>query len=62
MFAVALNYARHAAEAGYAKPTFPLVFTKFPSCLAGPRNDVTLPGDSVDWEVELVVVMGWPAI
>jgi len=34
------------------------VFTKFPNCLVGPRADVVLSSDFVDWEVELVVVMG----
>ena len=58
VFAVALNYPPHAAEAGYQPPTDPLVFTKFPSCLTGPHATVELPGDRVDWEVELVAVIG----
>jgi 2-keto-4-pentenoate hydratase/2-oxohepta-3-ene-1,7-dioic acid hydratase in catechol pathway len=58
LFAVALNYAEHAAETGSDAPTVPQVFTKFPSCLAGPRTDVTLPGAFTDWEAELVVVIG----
>jgi 2-keto-4-pentenoate hydratase/2-oxohepta-3-ene-1,7-dioic acid hydratase in catechol pathway len=39
-------------------PPTPLTFTKFPSCLVGPTDDVVLSGDVVDWEVELVVVIG----
>jgi 2-keto-4-pentenoate hydratase/2-oxohepta-3-ene-1,7-dioic acid hydratase in catechol pathway len=35
----------------------PQVFTKFPSCLSGPRTRVRLPGEFVDWEVELVVAI-----
>jgi 2-keto-4-pentenoate hydratase/2-oxohepta-3-ene-1,7-dioic acid hydratase in catechol pathway len=35
-----------------------MVFTKFPSCLAGPTAEVPLTSNRVDWEVELVVVMG----
>ena len=35
-----------------------MVFTKFPNCLVGPRADVELSSDFVDWEVELVVVIG----
>ena len=35
-----------------------MVFTKFPSCLAGPRADVVLSSAWVDWEAELVVVIG----
>ena len=58
VFAVALNYPPHAAEAGYQPPTDPLVFTKFPSCLAGPHATVKLPSERVDWEVELVAVVG----
>jgi 2-keto-4-pentenoate hydratase/2-oxohepta-3-ene-1,7-dioic acid hydratase in catechol pathway len=35
VFAVALNYPEHAAEGGFTPPEYPLVFTKFPTCLAG---------------------------
>jgi 2-keto-4-pentenoate hydratase/2-oxohepta-3-ene-1,7-dioic acid hydratase in catechol pathway len=58
VFAIALNYPTHAAEARIGPPDQPLVFTKFPSCLCGPSATVTLPSDRVDWEVELVVVVG----
>jgi 2,4-didehydro-3-deoxy-L-rhamnonate hydrolase len=58
VFAVGLNYAPHAAEAGLAAPGDPLVFTKFPTCITGPVSDVPLPGEQVDWEVELVAVIG----
>lgn len=58
VFAVALNYAPHAAEANYRPPEAPLVFTKFPTCVTGPDTVVELPGDRVDWEVELVAVIG----
>jgi 2-keto-4-pentenoate hydratase/2-oxohepta-3-ene-1,7-dioic acid hydratase in catechol pathway len=58
VFAIALNYAPHAAEAGYRPPEAPLVFTKFPSCITGPVTEVTLPGDTVDWEIEVVAVVG----
>jgi 2-keto-4-pentenoate hydratase/2-oxohepta-3-ene-1,7-dioic acid hydratase in catechol pathway len=58
VFAIALNYPPHAAEAGYSPPADPLVFTKFPTCVTGPETTVELPGDRVDWEVELVVVIG----
>ncbi len=55
---VGLNYADHAAEAGMAIPDEPLVFTKFPSSVTGPDADVRLAGPTVDWEAELVVVIG----
>lgn len=58
VFGIGLNYRDHAAEAGLPLPDRPATFTKFPSCLAGPHDDVTLPSAAVDWEVELVVVMG----
>lgn len=58
VFALALNYPPHVAEAGYSTPAWPLVFTKFPSSITGPVTTVTLPGDRVDWEAELVVVIG----
>jgi 2,4-diketo-3-deoxy-L-fuconate hydrolase len=61
VFAVALNYAAHADESGFVKPAAPLVFTKYPSSITGPTTTVTLPTDTVDWEVELVVVIGLAA-
>jgi 2-keto-4-pentenoate hydratase/2-oxohepta-3-ene-1,7-dioic acid hydratase in catechol pathway len=58
VFALALNYAPHAVEAGFDAPDEPLIFTKFPSCISGQLTQVVLPSDTVDWEVEAVVVMG----
>lgn len=58
IFGIGLNYRDHAAEAGLDIPSELLVFTKFASCLAGPVAQVSLPSDRVDWEVELVVVIG----
>jgi 2-keto-4-pentenoate hydratase/2-oxohepta-3-ene-1,7-dioic acid hydratase in catechol pathway len=58
VFAIALNYRPHAAEAGYEPPVAPLVFTKFPSCIAGPDIEVRLPEGKVDWEIEIVAVIG----
>jgi 2-keto-4-pentenoate hydratase/2-oxohepta-3-ene-1,7-dioic acid hydratase in catechol pathway len=58
VFGIGLNYRDHAAEAGLDLPEQPMVFTKFPSCLAGPRAEVVLTSNRVDWEVELVVVIG----
>ena len=58
VFAIGLNYRDHAREAGLELPKQPMVFTKFPSCLAGPRGDIVCHGERVDWEVELVVVIG----
>jgi 2-keto-4-pentenoate hydratase/2-oxohepta-3-ene-1,7-dioic acid hydratase in catechol pathway len=60
VFGIGLNYSAHVAESGLAKPeTAPPVFTKFPSCITGPRGEITLPpGGHTDWEVELVVIIG----
>jgi 2-keto-4-pentenoate hydratase/2-oxohepta-3-ene-1,7-dioic acid hydratase in catechol pathway len=58
VFAIALNYAPHAAEAGFDPPAEPLVFTKFPSCITGPVTTVALPEGNVDWEIEVVAVIG----
>jgi 2,4-didehydro-3-deoxy-L-rhamnonate hydrolase len=58
VFGIGLNYRAHAAETGATIPSIPATFTKFPTCLAGPFDDVVLPSDHVDWEVELVVVIG----
>ena len=58
VFGIGVNYAKHAAESGLDAPPAPLTFTKFPSALAGPTADVPLSGDKVDWEVELVAVIG----
>lgn len=58
IFAIGLNYANHAAESGLQIPDNPMVFTKFPSSLTGPDETVRLSGERVDWEAELVVVIG----
>jgi 2,4-diketo-3-deoxy-L-fuconate hydrolase len=60
VFGIGLNYREHAAESGYATPaSAPPVFTKFPSCITGPEGEIALPpGGHVDWEVELVVIIG----
>jgi 2-keto-4-pentenoate hydratase/2-oxohepta-3-ene-1,7-dioic acid hydratase in catechol pathway len=58
VFAVGLNYDQHAAESGFPRPQQPVIFTKFVSSITGPVSDVSLPDGDVDWEVELVVVLG----
>jgi 2-keto-4-pentenoate hydratase/2-oxohepta-3-ene-1,7-dioic acid hydratase in catechol pathway len=57
VFAIGVNYAAHADEAGYPPQSAPVTFTKFPSCLAGPVCEVELPTGTVDWEVEMVVAV-----
>ncbi len=58
VFAIGMNYRAHAEEAGLEIPRTPVVFTKFPNCLVGPHADIVLSSAYVDWEVELVVVIG----
>ncbi|MCD7445615.1 fumarylacetoacetate hydrolase family protein [Streptomyces sp. NPDC021056] len=58
IFAIGLNYVDHTAETDTPVPEAPLVFTKFPSSLAGPAAKIPLPTDTCDWELELVVVIG----
>jgi 2,4-diketo-3-deoxy-L-fuconate hydrolase len=58
VFGIGLNYRDHAGESGVPLPPAPLTFTKFPSCIAGPNADIPLSGAMVDWEVEIVAVLG----
>ncbi len=57
---VGLNYRDHAEETGLALPKEPTLFLKATSALCGPNDDLVIPRDanSVDWEVELGVVIG----
>jgi len=61
--AIGLNYRKHAAEAGMAIPTEPLIFFKAITSLSGPNDDVVLPpaSDATDWEIELAIVIGQTA-
>lgn len=58
VFAIGLNYRDHAEEASIPIPADITVFTKFASCLTGPFATVELPSGHVDYEVELVLVIG----
>jgi len=58
VFAIGLNYRQHAAESGMQVPDVPATFTKFPASLSGPFDDIEIVGTTVDWEVELVAVIG----
>jgi 2-keto-4-pentenoate hydratase/2-oxohepta-3-ene-1,7-dioic acid hydratase in catechol pathway len=70
LFCVGRNYRAHAAE--LAQSVFrdhvadgdgwPIVFSKVPECVIGPRDAVRLPGPEVstqiDYESELAVIIG----
>jgi len=58
--AIGLNYIDHAKETGAPIPENPVVFFKSPSCICGPNDNTIQPrgSTSLDWEVELGVVVG----
>ncbi|HET6626192.1 MAG TPA: fumarylacetoacetate hydrolase family protein [Nocardioidaceae bacterium] len=57
---VGLNYRNHILEMGRELPAHPTVFAKFAEALIGANDDIALApeSDAVDWEAELVVVLG----
>jgi acylpyruvate hydrolase len=60
IFCVGRNYAAHIEELGSERPERPLVFLKLPLSSAPPGGPVVTPKASraLDYEVELVLVMG----
>ncbi len=59
VFAIGLNYLDHAEESAMDVPSDGMVvFTKFPSSITGAFADIEVPPGSVDFEAELVVVIG----
>jgi 2-keto-4-pentenoate hydratase/2-oxohepta-3-ene-1,7-dioic acid hydratase in catechol pathway len=62
VFAIGLNYADHAGESSMPLPPEPAVFTKFQTSITGPNEVVRLPTATVDWEAELVAVIGRRAV
>ena len=57
-YAVGLNYKNHAEESGLEIPDVPMIFTKHTSCLVGPSATIEMRSDEVDYEAELVAVVG----
>jgi 2-keto-4-pentenoate hydratase/2-oxohepta-3-ene-1,7-dioic acid hydratase in catechol pathway len=57
---IGLNYVRHALEGGRDLPEWPEVFAKFSNAITDPGADIAIPHPeaSVDYEVELGVVIG----
>ena len=69
VFCLGLNYAAHAKESAAARnretriPDIPVIFTKTPTTVNGPFDDIPVDRaatNQVDWEVELGVVIGTP--
>ena len=70
LFCVGRNYHAHAKELSASvfkdndknPEAWPIVFTKVPQTVIGPRDDVRLPAagitDKIDYEAELAVVIG----
>jgi len=60
IFCVGANYRGHLDEIGLPEPEYPSIFAKFSRALIGANDPIELPAnsDSVDWEVELGVVIG----
>jgi 2-keto-4-pentenoate hydratase/2-oxohepta-3-ene-1,7-dioic acid hydratase in catechol pathway len=56
--AIGLNYRSHVEETSLKHPEVPVVFAKWPSCLAGHRSPIVIPPEETrtDWEGELAVV------
>ncbi len=61
--AIGLNYSDHAAEAGMAVPTEPIIFMKTTTSICGPNDDTLMPRNAtkLDWECELAIVIGTKA-
>jgi len=62
IFGVAVNYRAHGQETGLEPPERPYFFPKFPNALVGHEGPVVKHKvvQKLDWEVELVVVIGRP--
>ncbi|NYJ73627.1 fumarylacetoacetate hydrolase family protein [Allobranchiibius huperziae] len=54
------NYRNHIQEMGRELPSYPTLFPKFADSLIGANDDIVKPDetDALDWEVELVIVIG----
>jgi len=67
VFCLGRNYVAHAEEAARARgqevkiPTIPVIFTKAPTSVTGPFDDIPVDRgvtQQVDWEVELGAIIG----
>ncbi len=55
-----LNYVDHVKEGGYDIPTYPAIFVRVPQSLIAAEEPMVKPdcSDRLDYEVELMVMMG----
>ena len=59
VFGIGLNYRDHAAESGCRAGRGTAGVHQVPQRITGPHGDIEMPpGGHVDWEVELVAVIG----
>lgn len=60
IWCIGLNYADHSTESGFAIPTYPAIFSRFPSSMTGHGAPIIRPKVStqLDYEAELVAVIG----
>src|ERR1700682_331892 len=64
LICIGLNYTDHALEADLPIPTEPVIFNKHTSALSGAHDPIIMPPGArkLDWEVELAIVIGQPAL
>ena len=57
---IGLNYLSHIREMGRDEPKYPTLFAKYSGALLAPHAPIAVPpvSDQLDWEAELVVVIG----
>ena len=62
IFCIGLNYVDHSVESGFAVPTYPAIFSRFPSSMVGHGEPIVRPKVStqLDYEAELVAIIGKP--
>ena len=60
ILAIGLNYADHIEETKQPRPENQIWFSKMPTSINGPYDAIEIPkvSSAVDWEAELVVVIG----
>lgn len=64
IYCIGLNYSDHAREAGMDIPEEPILFNKASGTYCGPNDPILYAPKmtKLDWEVELGIVIGRPAV
>jgi 2-keto-4-pentenoate hydratase/2-oxohepta-3-ene-1,7-dioic acid hydratase in catechol pathway len=60
IYGIGLNYKKHIEESDFPTPAYPTVFTKPPTALAGPFEDIPINAQclNMDYEGELSIIIG----